>query len=445
MNEPFETRTETGNSRAGVVIPLLGSARFPSDGRVEETAGLVDALGCECCFVSPERVREPNAAILFGSGSLAEIERALDEADAELLVVDGVLTPIQQRNLERKLGRKVIDRTGLILEIFGLRAKSRAGQLQVETARLAYERSRLVRTWTHLERQRGGGGFLSGPGETQIESDRRMIDERLIRLKRQLKDVDKTRRLHRSGRSKRGVPIIALVGYTNAGKSTLFNKLADADAFAKDMPFATLDPSFRKIDLPRRGEAALVDTVGFITDLPTQLIESFKSTLDEALHADLLLHVRDVASDDTQSQKADVEEILEALSLSSGIPLPPVIEVWNKFDKLDADQKQNLVDRELTQPDKPSIAISALKNYGLTALVDLIDSELGRNSETFTLRIPPEGGRAIAWLHEHGDVLRSTSDKATGQTILTVALDHISAARLLADFPDLVLDTVPAA
>ena len=281
---------------AGAVIPVLDDRSAFQTLRVEETRGLVSALECECAFVEIQKIRTPNPSQLFGSGQLETIQARLEADKCDIFVVDGTLTPIQQRNLEKKLQLKVIDRTGLILEIFGLRAQTRAGRLQVELARLAYERSRLVRTWTHLERQRGGGGFTAGPGETQIESDRRMIDASLLRLKRQLSDVEKTRKLHRAGRRSRGLPVVALVGYTNTGKSTLFNSLSSASVFAKDMPFATLDPTIRQVTLDTGLEVALVDTVGFITDLPTQLIEAFKGTLEESMEADLILHVQDASS-----------------------------------------------------------------------------------------------------------------------------------------------------
>ncbi|HPE47250.1 MAG TPA: GTPase HflX, partial [Hyphomonas sp.] len=281
---------------AGVIIPWFTPANRPTEDRLEETAGLVEALGCELSFLRPEHVRQVNSAQLLSGGILERLATDLEAHQCTLAVIDGALTPVQQRNLEKKLGVKVIDRTGLILEIFGLRARTKEGRLQVELARILYERSRLVRTWTHLERQRGGGGFLSGPGESQLEADRRMLDDRITRLKADLEDVRRTRAVQRAGRQRSGKPIIALVGYTNAGKSTLFNRLTGASVLARDMPFATLDPTIRRLDLPTLGEAALIDTVGFITDLPTHLIDSFQATLEEAMQADLLIHVRDRSS-----------------------------------------------------------------------------------------------------------------------------------------------------
>ena len=319
---------------AGAVIPWFSPANRPTEERLQETAGLVEALGCELAFLHADHVRNVNSSVLFSGGLLDRFADDLKAHNCTIAVVDGALTPVQQRNLETRLGVKVIDRTGLILEIFGLRARTKEGRLQVELARLLYERSRLVRTWTHLERQRGGGGFLSGPGESQLESDRRMLDEKIVRLRGDLEDVRRTRAMQRAGRKRSGKPVIALVGYTNSGKSTLFNRLSGAKAFAKDMPFATLDPTIRRVDLPTLGEAALIDTVGFITDLPTHLIDSFKATLEEAMQADLLVHVRDRSSAADREQAKDVEIVLERLEKETGLPLPPMIEAWNKADIL---------------------------------------------------------------------------------------------------------------
>ena len=318
------------DSKAGLIIPWFSVSDRPTDLRLEESSGLVEALGCTLSFARTEQVRRISPSHLLPVGLLTQIGEDLVQSGCNLLIVDANLSPVQQRNLERQLEVKVIDRTGLILEIFGLRARTKTGKLQVELARQLYERSRLVRTWTHLERQRGGRGFLSGPGESQLEADKRMLDRRVQRLRRDLEDVRRTRGLQRKGRARSGIPVIALVGYTNAGKSSLFNALSGASVLAKDMPFATLDPTIRRIPLPHIGEVALVDTVGFITDLPTHLIESFQATLEEALEADLLVHVRDRSSADDHLQKNDVELVLNALEVQSGQALPPMIEAWEQ-------------------------------------------------------------------------------------------------------------------
>ena len=321
--------------KAGIIIPWTQVADRPSEDRMEESSGLVEALGCDLMFLRAEQVRKPTPGYLLSGGLLERLEEDVKAFGCSMVIIDAALSPIQQRNLEKRLGVKVIDRTGLILEIFGLRARTKEGTLQVELARLLYERSRLVRTWTHLERQRGGSGFLGGPGETQLEADKRMIDRAVGRLRRDLADVQRTRRVQREGRKRRDRLIIALVGYTNAGKSTLFNRLTGANVMAKDMPFATLDTTIRKIDLPNIGEANLIDTVGFISDLPTHLVDSFRATLEEALSADLLIHVRDRSSASDEDQKQDVLKVLQQLSDLTETPLPPMIEVWNKIDLVD--------------------------------------------------------------------------------------------------------------
>ncbi|MEP7210670.1 MAG: GTPase HflX, partial [Alphaproteobacteria bacterium] len=303
---------------AAVVLPVIGYERHASS-RLEESQGLAEALGVKLAFAERLHIRDPHPARLFGSGQVDALSKRMAEEHVNLLIVDGALTPVQQRNLETELKLKVIDRTGLILEIFGLRARTAEGRLQVEMARSLYERSRLVRTWTHLERQRGGFGFLGGPGESQLEADRRMLDKRILGFKRDLDEVRKTRKLQRDGRARRGAPVAALVGYTNAGKSTLFNRLTSADVLAADMPFATLDPTAREIVAASGRKIALIDTVGFITDLPTSLIAAFRATLEEAMEADLLVHVRDIAHVDTESQAEDVYGILDQITKETGI------------------------------------------------------------------------------------------------------------------------------
>ncbi|KCZ83461.1 putative GTP-binding protein HflX [Hyphomonas adhaerens MHS-3] len=424
---------------AGAIIPWFTPANRPSTDRIEETAGLIQALGCELAFLRPEQVRQVNSAQLLSGGILNRLADDLEASDCTLAVVDGALTPVQQRNLEKKLGVKVIDRTGLILEIFGLRARTKEGRLQVELARLLYERSRLVRTWTHLERQRGGGGFLSGPGESQLEADRRMLDDKIVRLKSELDDVRRTRAVQRAGRQRTGKPVVALVGYTNAGKSTLFNRLTGADVFAKDMPFATLDPTIRRLDLPTLGEAALIDTVGFITDLPTHLIDSFQATLEEAMQADLLVHVRDRSSPADQEQAEDVLRVLERLEQETGLPLPPMIEAWNKVDLLPPDRADALAMSAEVQEEHPAVLVSAVTGEGMDALLAAIERGLLRSAAKVRVILRPEDGRARAWLHRNGEVLTDEmQDNAT--SMMTVRLKTDRLGQFQAEFPSIEIE-----
>jgi len=421
---------------AGAIIPWFTPANRPSADRLEETAGLIEALGCELAFLRPEHVRQVNSAQLLSGGILNRLAEDLEAHHCTLAVVDGALTPVQQRNLEKKLGVKVIDRTGLILEIFGLRARTKEGRLQVELARLLYERSRLVRTWTHLERQRGGGGFLSGPGESQLEADRRMLDDKIVRLKSDLDDVRRTRAVQRAGRQRTGKPVIALVGYTNAGKSTLFNRLTGADVFAKDMPFATLDPTIRRLDLPTLGEAALIDTVGFITDLPTHLIDSFQATLEEAMQADLLVHVRDRSSPADLDQADDVMRVLERLEQETGLPLPPMIEAWNKADLLPAERAEALALSAEAQEDHPAVLLSAVSGQGVDALLAAIERGLLRSASEVRIVLKPENGRARAWLHRNGEVL-TDEVQDNGMSLMTVRLKTDRLGQFQAEFPSI--------
>ncbi|WP_407646462.1 GTPase HflX [Henriciella aquimarina] len=391
--------------RAGVVIPWTQPSERPDADRLSETAGLVEALGCNLTFLRAEQVRKPNASHLLSGGILERLKNDIEAGGCNLAVIDANLSPVQQRNLENVLGCKVIDRTGLILEIFGLRARTKEGKLQVELARLSYERSRLVRTWTHLERQRGGGGFLSGPGETQLEADRRMLDRQLASLKADLDEVRRTRGLQRSGRRQAGFPVIALVGYTNAGKSTLFNRLTGANVFARDMPFATLDPTIRRIELPQIGDGALVDTVGFISDLPTHLIDSFRATLEETLEADLLIHVRDRSSPHDEDRKADVMKVLRRLQEEGDVPLPPIVEAWNKVDLLSQDMQQALqISARSGLGSVPAVVTSALTGEGIDDLLNLIVASIQSELETYRVSLKPQDGAARAWLYEHGAV-----------------------------------------
>ncbi|MDZ4760571.1 MAG: GTPase HflX [Alphaproteobacteria bacterium] len=418
---------------AAVVLPVLGSSHL-APSRLDESRGLAEALGVRLAFSERLHVRDPHPARLFGSGQLDILSDRMAAESVTLLIVDGALTPVQQRNLETELKLKVIDRTGLILEIFGLRARTAEGRLQVEMARSLYERSRLVRTWTHLERQRGGFGFLGGPGETQIEADRRMLDKRITGFRRDLDEVRKTRRLQRDGRARRGAPVAALVGYTNAGKSTLFNRLTGSDVLAADMPFATLDPTVREIVAASGRKLALIDTVGFITDLPTHLIAAFRGTLEEAMEADVLIHVRDIAHVDTEGQAEDVYTILEQLTVETGVERPPIIEVWNKADALD-ETARSVLDARAAAHQPPAALVSALTGEGTERLLFAIEAALFRNRRRRLITLSATDGRAHAWLHNNCEV---TSEAMSGDASLTldVYMSDTDVARLLAMSPD---------
>ncbi|HOY80171.1 MAG TPA: GTPase HflX, partial [Hyphomonadaceae bacterium] len=367
-----------------------------------------------------------------------ELARRFKDEGVTLFIVDSALTPVQQRNLETELKLKVIDRTGLILEIFGLRARTAEGRLQVEMARSLYERSRLVRTWTHLERQRGGFGFLGGPGESQLETDRRLLDKRIAGFKRELEEVRRTRRLQREGRARRGAPVAAIVGYTNAGKSTLFNRLTSSDVLAADMPFATLDPTAREIIAASGRRLALVDTVGFITDLPTTLVAAFRATLEEAMEADLLVHVRDIAHPDTEYQANDVYTILEQLSVETGLEQPPMLEVWNKADTLDEATREVLTKRAASQQ-PPALMVSALSGQGTDELLFHIEAALFRNRRPRQVTIPAADGRLHAWLHNNCEV---SSEMLSGESDmkLEVFMTDEDVARFRSMSPDVSVD-----
>jgi len=392
-----------------------------SEARVEEARGLALAIGLQIAdaFVIP--VREPKAGTLFGEGQIANIAIACTQGEADLVVVDGALTAIQQRNLEEKLKRKVIDRTGLILEIFGERARTAEGRLQVELAHLDYQAGRLVRSWTHLERQRGGFGFLGGPGETQIEADRRMIRDRMARLRRELDQVRRTRGLHRHRREKAPWPVIALVGYTNAGKSTLFNRLTGADVMAEDLLFATLDPTMRAIRLPGVDKAILSDTVGFISDLPTQLVAAFRATLEEVTAADVIVHVRDIANPDSAAQKVQVLEVLGGLGLidvdedaeEGAASRIPMVEVWNKWDLLSDERKQELREDKARRTDEKIVELSAVTGESCDQFLQLLGNLLTADAKLHSFLIPASDGQRLAWLHSHGEVL-SDADAEEG-------------------------------
>jgi len=391
-----------------VVCPDI-RARGPSEdpeARLEEARGLAQAIGIVVAdaFILPVRTVRPGT--LFGEGQIERIATECEQEEAELVIVDGSLSAIQQRNLEEKLKRKVIDRTGLILEIFGERAATAEGRLQVELAHLDYQQSRLVRSWTHLERQRGGFGFLGGPGETQIEADRRMIRARMGKLRRELEQVKKTRGLHRERRGRAPWPVIALVGYTNAGKSTLFNRMTGAAVMAEDMLFATLDPAMRAVELPGIEKAILSDTVGFISDLPTQLVAAFRATLEEVTAADVILHVRDIANPDSAAQKRQVLEILAELGVTDGDGGPsrmPIIELWNKWDLLGEDRRAML--EALAAGDEDVLPLSAETGFGIEELRERLGELLTSGARLHSITVPASDGARIAWLHQHGEVV----------------------------------------
>ena len=418
---------------AAVVLPVIGGAEIARS-RLEESRGLAEALGVRLAFAEQLTVRDPHPARLFGSGQVDALRRRFREEGVSLFIVDAALSPVQQRNLETDLKLKVVDRTGLILEIFGLRARTAEGRLQVEMARSLYERSRLVRTWTHLERQRGGFGFLGGPGESQLETDRRLLDKRIAGFRRELEDVRRTRRLQREGRARRGAPVVAIVGYTNAGKSTLFNRLTSSDVLAADMPFATLDPTAREIVAASGRRMALVDTVGFITDLPTTLVAAFRATLEEAMEADLLLHVRDISHPDTEYQANDVYRILEQLSEETGLSQPPMLEAWNKTDAVDETTRRVLAGRALTR-NPPAQLVSALTGEGLDELLFAIEAQLFANRRRRRVIIPAASGRLHAWLHHNCEV---ASEVLTGENelLIEVFMSDTDVARLRAIWPD---------
>jgi GTP-binding protein HflX len=410
-----------------VVHPVLpgrpsADARSP-EAKLAEIVGLGSAIRLDVRAAELVKLRAMAPATLLGKGQLERLAATVQAHEAEVVVMDAAITPVQQKNLETALKAKVIDRTGLILEIFGERAATSEGRLQVELAHLEYQAGRLVRSWTHLERQRGGYGFLGGPGETQIETDRRLLRDRIARLKKELEAVTRTRTLHRARRQRAPSPVIALVGYTNAGKSTLFNRLTGADVMAKDLLFATLDPTMRAIHLPGATAAGtkviLSDTVGFISDLPTELVAAFRATLEEVIEADLLVHVRDLSHPDTEAQAADVKAILASLGVLEGEGRVPMIEALNKADKLDPELHAAAAERAARDPDV--ILVSALTGEGMAELKALLARRLQGPGELHEIRLHPSDGKRLAWLHANGEVIGQSEQG--GQMLVQVRLE----------------------
>jgi GTP-binding protein HflX len=417
------------SGRAVVIAPVVrrrGTTALAAEGRspqarLEEAVGLAAAIDLEVVDSGIVTLGEVRPATYIGKGKVDEIAGLVKTHEAGLVVVDTALSPVQQRNLEKAWGAKVVDRTGLILEIFGRRARTREGTLQVEHAHLTYQKSRLVRSWTHLERQRGGHGFLGGPGETQIEADRRAIDERIARIEADLEKVKRTRGLHRESRKRVPYPVVALVGYTNAGKSTLFNRMTRSGVMAADMLFATLDPTLRSISLPHGARVILSDTVGFISELPTMLVAAFRATLEEVIEADLILHVRDVSHIDSEAQSQDVEKVLGDLGIEANDKR--LLEVWNKIDLLDEAERTRLVNIAARQPaeDAPML-VSAVNGEGIDALLGLIENRLSAGRAVMDLTLDPSDGAGASWLHRHTEVLTKTMD-ADGHLAMTVRVD----------------------
>jgi len=413
------------------------SDRAPA-ARLDEAVGLARAIDLDVIEQGLAPLSQIRPATYLGKGKVEEFAGLIKTLEVGIVVMDCALSPVQQRNLEKAWNAKVVDRTGLILEIFGRRARTREGALQVEHAHLTYQKGRLVRTWTHLERQRGGYGFLGGPGETQLEADRRLIDERLAKIETELEKVKRTRALHRDSRKRVPYPIVALVGYTNAGKSTLFNRMTRANVLSADMLFATLDPTLRAVDLPHGARVILSDTVGFISDLPTMLIAAFRATLEEVIEADVILHVRDVAHGDAEAQLRDVEKILSQLGidpLNNPNDKQALLEVWNKIDRLDADallQLQNIADRRPAEQ-KP-VLVSALTGDGLDSLADTIEARLGAGRVLIELELGPADGAGVSWLHRHTEVIHKVADVTNGRIAMTVRVDPTMAARVRAKF-----------
>jgi GTPase len=426
---PYLTAHAAASSR-NQAVP--GNVRSPQS-RLDEAVGLARAIDLEIRGAEIAMLQTIRPASYIGSGKAEEIAEKVKEGEIELVMLDCALSPVQQRNLEKAFGCKVIDRTGLILEIFGRRARTREGALQVELAHLAYQKSRLVRSWTHLERQRGGFGFLGGPGETQMEADKRLIQERISRIEKDLEGVKRTRSLHRKKRADVPYPVVALVGYTNAGKSTLFNRLTSAEVMAKDMLFATLDPTLRALKLPHGAKIMLSDTVGFISDLPDMLVTAFRATLEEVIEADVILHVRDIAHEESEAQGEDVQKILRDLGIEDAGD-QRIIEVWNKADLLDDAHRDALTNRAALRGASRPHVVSAITGQGLDKLLLAIEDRLAKGHATWRIDVPAADGEGLAWLYDQCEILnRKTTRAGTSQLTVRIAPERME--RVMAKFP----------